>query len=89
MKRAGSKGFTSNAHGGSRQRLAKQAAVEQKSTKPSTLADYLLLMWSSGLMSTSQIQCIMNHAKEDMDNLAAGVVDMSAISRISGIGSAG
>jgi hypothetical protein len=46
-------------------------------------------LWGWGLMSTPQIQHIVKVAKEDMDNLVAGALDMDDIHMLANIGCGG
>lgn len=81
--------FVSNTKGGVRQRLERDQAKERSLKHPSSLVEYVLSMWGWGLMSTPQLQLIMQKAKEDIYNATNGTLDMTDINRLSGIGASG
>ena len=84
MKRKGAPAIPAK-RGGCRQRLAKVAEQENALKQRSELSDYLLMMWSWGLMSTPQVQSIMQKARADMDLFAAGTLDASDVDMVAGI----
>ena len=88
MKRSSAE-FQSHVHGGSRQRIAKQVAVEAAAKQRSSLVEYLLCQWSWGLTSTPQAQRIAKMSLDDLGLAKAGVLEETEVEKLAGIGCQG
>ena len=83
--------FVSTKRGGARQRAAREDASASAgvSASPSSVATHLLELWAWGHISPSMIQAIMSRMREDLESASRGVLDMSEIDALAGLGSSG
>ena len=91
MKRAGAhlSDLSDVSHRIMRQRRASASAALAADVERSSLATYLLYLWSWGMMSPQSVQKIASRCKHDIELARSGRLDMSELEVLSSLGSNG